>query len=435
METSHSRIAHGQCRPSVLSALGTAAAAILWLSAPAAAIPGCSTVAADGDLDFDGHTISKSFDNSTRADNEVAVNASGDTLFIGQRVNKPVLDKLYVWDKTVAAGGDSVSCSTGSKVFKKNGVFHNPSINDSGELGFKGLFDGGGQGVFVRESSASAIEAAACTGDALGGGEVFASFPAVSRINASSQIAFVGITNVSLYVFGYDAPSDTLSPPLISVGDATTSGRQVCDFAAVGLGDFGEVVVRGTTDVDCSTPTDPRDSIFYTDGGSIVVIAQAGDPSPIAGSDYGSVFPARNVFMNASGKMLFAAKVVGAQNKVCLFLHDPSGPSTTAVACQKDPALGGKLGIPEAYQLADSDTVCYIADVSGGSAKQGIFCDGSSVLTLKSTSPALPTEFASYMQFYDLGMSADGSRIVLDVTAKDATTNKGRRGIVSCTLP
>ena len=108
--------------------------------------------------------------------------------------------------------------------------------------------------------------------------------------------------------------------------------------------------------------------IFLINKGAVTAVAFQG--SPVPGSGTFSTFDSASV--NNSGAIAFVADISGGTASQGLFLVNKG--TATAVALQGSPAPGGgTFAAFESASLNNNGAIAFVADISGGSANQGIF--------------------------------------------------------------
>src|SRR5262249_52671288 len=147
----------------------------------------CVSVATNSDLDPAGSVLSARFENPPDT------NASGDVLFLGKPQHLP--SRLYLYpnggpNQIIVQGG---GLAPNGKTFVKTGAFSRTSLNDAGDLAFVGRMVSAGRGAFVLRAGSGSLQTAGAVGQSSPSGGVFTDVPAVSLINSSGQIAFIGI--------------------------------------------------------------------------------------------------------------------------------------------------------------------------------------------------------------------------------------------------
>ncbi|HEV8437058.1 MAG TPA: hypothetical protein VGT40_03095 [Methylomirabilota bacterium] len=432
-------------------------AAVVWLSTPVAAAT-CTAVA------FDGQTPPDTTNSlSTAFDIEAGVNTSGDVVFVAKPTGTGEFDRLYLYPAGSAAGGIVVAKgggpAPGGKVFATStAAFRAASINDSGDVGFSGVQNTFGRGIFVRRAGALQLAAdKTVSAPSPFVGETFATFQAVSLINSNSQIVFIATTSGGTKgVFGYESVSDALFT-LVLPGDTTsnTPSHVVCGFSSVGLSSTSALVVRGTT-ADTNCATEPLVStIFYSDGSTVTEIARVGDanfPSPALPPTNGKLYTAfgPGVFMNSANNISFRADVGGLTH---LFLFDPITSTTRTLEFEGEQSglgSGGTLAPSLMYRLADTDNVVLDANIKNNpAALEGFFSASDAavtpipLVTRPDTPPATNTPSQKYSQFQNntflglelgMGIAADSSRLAFRASILD-TAGHVRQAVLSCTLP
>ncbi len=394
---------------------------------PAAAQFTCTTVVRSGQSDPTLATFVKKF-------SDLDINAGGDVLFHGRAAG--VQPRLYLYPlagapSVVVTAGDAAPNALLYQKFSKAGV-RALSINDAGDLGFWAKL-GGGEGVFVRESGGSIEIAAASTGTSPGGG-TFATFPALSRVDATAVVAFAAtVVGGPDGVFRYDAGTNTLSAVVLE-GDPTGTGRFFCSFAAVGLGG-GAVAFQATTKLDCNDLVElPLDGLFLDETGVITVIANAGDLSPIPGASYSSFLGRPEV--NASHQVAFRAELTGSLLVKGLFRFDP--PATTVkIAAGGDTApSGGSYNKQGPQALTDGGDIYGLWGLKLTTAKQGIFLhDAAPNAAVLTTDPVPNDQFGSgalYKKLQEPRAPRDGSRLAFVAKVRDSLLPPSKVGVLRC---
>lgn len=386
----------------------------------------CSTIARRGTPDPMAGAFKSGYD-------EPAINGSGDVIFIS-RPQGPK-KRLYLYP---GAGAPSVLATVGDAAPGGSAFsnFSDPSINDDGDLAFRGDLTVG-EAVFVRQSGGG-IAPAARTSDAAPGGGFFGVFPAVSDVNAAGDVAFVAtVAGGPGGTYRFNAGSSTVTV-LALVGDATGDGRQFCAFSSVDLGDSGRAVVHAITQVDCNdTGETPRDGIYEQSGASFVSVAQTGDPTPIGGTTYRTFYGVPEV--NASDVVGYRAKTDGVVNVTGLFNFAPAGPTTTLLTATGDPAPGttGFLRTIAFAHLTDGGRQAFRARLRSGTARAGIFLvgGGSDVVVLDTT--PVPTDLfgpgATYRTIEeDFGIDRSGTKVTFSAKTRDSVAPRSKIGLFRC---
>ena len=279
----------------------------------------CTTVARKGNLDPSGEELGTRYDSP-------GINNQGDVVFFAHAKRAP--RRLYLYPNAGAPSivAEAGGAAPGGSAYK---TFREPSINDAGDLAFQARL-AVGEGVFVKPS-ASPVAKVATTTDAAPGGGVFETFPAVSRVNAGGDVAFIGrVSGGADGVFVYDGGTLTVSAAG-HVGDLTLEGREICEVFEVGLGATGTVVIHAATKLLCADAMEAELRGIYRSIGPIFSkVVEAGDATPIGGTIYDNFIGAPDV--NAGDKVMYRARTSGVVGVIGIFLTDPVGPTTTTLA-------------------------------------------------------------------------------------------------------
>ena len=405
-------------------ALSLAALAVAF---PARADFTCSTVTRSFLLDPDGATLSNSWGS------EVGVNGSGGVVFVARVIGGK--DKLYLYPGagsplTVASANGP---SPNGGVFRATRPFADLSINDGNDVGFWGRLQVG-QGVFVRPSGGPTKTAAVTTGTSPGGG-AYLTFPHVSNVNSSGQVAFYAtVSGGPSGVFLYDSGTDLTTVVLLN-NDPTTGGREICSVDDLGLGDSGAVAIRAPSKVDCTNAGEPAVNGVFLDRGPIDAIAFIGDPTPIGGTTYSSfVLPP---LVSSSDHVAFRGNVIGAVKTSAVFLSDFSGPTITKIVARGDSSpAGGGVGTIFSFAFANTDQVAIRANVSASAAKTGILEFGGAPATVVVRSSTPPTDLfgvgTTYSSFSNPSIAADASHAATIVRVHDTVSPGSKHGVEVC---
>ena len=389
----------------------------------------CSTVARAGQLDPDGFVFSNTFRD------EVAVNASGDAVFVAK--TNGGRDKLYFYPS--AGAGQIVARSDGPApsggTFRSQRSFFFLSVNDVDDVGFFGELVAG-QGVFVRDGGA--LETAAVRSQASPAGGVFDSFPFVGDIDPASRVPFVAdVDGGASGVFVYDSTSNAVSS-LVLNGAATLDGREICATQAVDLGNPGFATIRATSKVSCANAGESaRAGVFVVTGLGISTIALDGDASSIGGSNYGKFIDTPRI--NAANDVAFRATTTGTTRTDAIFLWDFATDTVSTLVRKGDaaPDVGGSFAANQSFRLADSGDLLLNAKLRSSPARFGVFDLGlvDSPAVVKTDAP--PTDAfgfgSTYVRFSRVnGASLDGQRIGLQVRVRDTISPPGKAGVIRC---
>jgi hypothetical protein len=402
-----------------------AAATFLGIAAGPALAATCSTVVATGSITPDAFGIAR------RLPGTPAINGAGDVLFVARpRGTKP---RIYLYP---AVGAPSLvvaadALAPNGSLFRS---FDAPSLDDAGDLAFFAIMTVG-QGVFLRESGNPLEVAGITTGTSPGGG-VLATFPAVSAVNPSRQVAFTATVNGGPNgVFRYDGVANTASSVALA-GWGAGGGRIFCDFSTVALGASSAVAFRATTKVNCADAMElPRDGVFVDIAGVLHTVALQGDPTPIPGTTYASFSGAPA--LNGADHVSFQTVLAGVLGVGAVFRFDPVAMSTVKVVTTGEAApSGGFIGRIDVQRLDGSDDVFLKAGVSATLQRAGIFRYDAMPDAVLLNTAAPPTDLfapgAAFRTFSALGITPSGSRFALVARVKDLVPPRSKVGLLRC---
>lgn len=407
-------------------------AAVAAMSQPAAAQYTCESVAVRGETDPDGSFFSNRFRN------ESAINSAGDALFISRPLGEK--DHLYLYEN----GGASSVVAEGSAPAPLPGAtftarpFNYPSLNDAGDLAFWGRMVSQGEGVFVR-ASGGALSVAARTSEAAPGGGVFDTFPRVAETNATGTVAFLATTlgGPPEAVYTYDIPGGGPATSAVSVGDVTTSGREICNIATLDYADGGHIALLGETKVSCASVVEvPIDTIMHVSGATITEVAKIGDPTPIGGTTYARFKLAPHT--NSTGEVLFHTKLTGVISSEAVFLWNGIIANTVVVQGDFSPEAGGSYRKFSDIGLANGSKVFVKAKFKGGPTKEAIIrFDGAlstSVMTKSDAPPVPPYALGAFYRKLGkfIAVSHDGVSVGFVPKVKDSVIPKSKVGVIRC---
>ncbi len=294
------------------------AALLLISSDPAGAAFSCDTVVKSGD------PSPGPFPFGPRIRPELAINDSGDTLLVARPL--AARDTLYMFP----AGGAPEAVATGDGpapgglTFKSSKAFTELSINNGGDIAFRGrMFDR--KRVLFHRPAGGSLESLVSTGEESPAGGRIREFIRITRLTEGGRIAFLAaVKDGPSGAFVYDVNDESLTPVAL-VGD-TLAGRELCTVRNVGLGDLGTVVIHAETRVDC----DAGNRTFETILSPSAIIAMEGDASPIAGTIYQGFVGEPKI--DEAGNIGFMAEISGAKNRKAMVIRSPAGALVVSLA-------------------------------------------------------------------------------------------------------
>lgn len=405
--------------------LGLTAAMVLGgLQGAAFASFTCSTVVRSNGSDPEFYLFGRRFP-------DISINQAGDVLFLAKPKGDP--RRLYLYPNV---GAPSIVTRVNAPA-PDGGVFRSfsrPTLNDAGDIAFQARTSFG-RGVFLRPSGGSIESAAIATGPSPGGG-TFQDFTAISALNASQKVAFVGVVvNGPDGVFVHDGVADTTTTIALE-GDSAGGGREFCAFESVAFGSAGAAFISETK-LDClDTAEASLLGTFFWNGTTVSSIAFVGDAAPIAGTTYSDFEGPPE--MNAADHVVFRAELTGSIFVTAVLLFDPAGPTTSTVMTTGEVAPGttGFVGRVDHETIADGDDVFVKGGIQAGSAKSAVFqYDGTPDAALLSTD-AVPTDQfgvgAVYKRLALLASSRSGNRIAVTAGVKDTVAPRNKFGVLRC---
>jgi hypothetical protein len=410
------------------STLGTTLL-VFGLAAGARADFACSTVARMGQVDPDGAF----FINVFRS--EVAINSSGDTVFVARPAGSR--DKLYLYP---AVGAPQVVARSAGPAptggtFRSQRAFFSLSVNDVDDVAFFGGMVAG-EGVFVLDGGV--LETAAVRSQASPAGGAFDSFPMVGSIDAASRVPFVAsVDGGPSGSFVYAASTDTLSP-LVLNGTPTLDGRQVCSIKTVDLGNGSFAALKASSKVNCADNGEAaKAGVFLVSGAGISTVALNGDGSPLGGSTFAKFLDTPRI--NASNDVAFRATTLGTTRTDGIFVWHYASDTITTVVRKGDaaPDVGGSISANQSFRFADTGDVFLDARLRTTPARFGVFDYGATDASVIVKTSAVPTDaFGAGAKFTTLGKtngtSHDGNEVGIYVRVKDTAPPAQKAGVIRC---
>lgn len=302
-----------------LACVALCATLLLTSSDRASAAFSCDTVVKSGDPAPDSPLPF-----SPRIRPDVAINDAGDTLLVARPLASR--DTLYLFP----AGGAAEAIATGDGpapgglTFKSSKAFAELSINNAGDIAFRGRTTDRKRTLFFRAAGGS-LRKLVSTGENSPAGGRFREFTQITRLTEAGQIAFMAeVRSGPSGAFVYDTTDDSLTAVALT-GD-TMAGRELCAVRHVGLGDLGTVVVVADTRVDCAAGNKTFSTILTEN----TLVALEGDASPAAGTVYQGF--GREPKVDEAGNIAFMAELSGPKDREAIVIWSPSGSSVVDVA-------------------------------------------------------------------------------------------------------
>lgn len=403
-----------------LNCAALCAALLLGSSDSARAAFSCDTIVKSGDPSPDSP-----FPFGPRIRPDVAINDAGDALVVARPLASR--DTLYLFP----AGGAPEAIATGDGpapgglTFKSSKAFAELSINNAGDIAFRGRTSDRKRTLFFRPAGGS-LRKLVSRGENSPGGGRFREFTEITRITEVGQIAFIAeVGNGPSGAFVYDTTDDSLIP--VALDGDTLSGRELCMVRHVGLGDLGTVVVVADTRVDCAA----GNKTFATVLTENTVVALEGDASPAAGTVYQGF--GREPKVDEAGNIAFMAELSGPKDREAIVIWSPSGSSVVDVAeLDPTPEIEGVFGSFHDFHLTSAGVfVNAKLKGTGKTTKAGVL-SATNAAILDSSSPPADTfgPMAKYKSFPRRhAMSRDGHLAIL---ARVKDEGDKSRAVIRC---
>ena len=400
----------------------TALCAVLLLgsSDSAGAAFSCGTVVKSGDASPNGP-----FPFGPRIRPDLAINDAGDALVVARPLASR--DTLYLFPAGAApeaiATGDGPA--PGGLTFKSSKAFAELSINNAGDIAFRGRTTDRKRTLFFRPAGGS-LRKLVSRGENSPGGGRFREFTEITRLTEAGQIAFLAeVRNGPSGAFVYDTNDDSLTP--VALDGDTLSGRELCTVRHVGLGDLGTIVVIADTRVDCAAGS----KTFATVLTSNTVVALEGDASPAAGTVYREFRGEPKI--DEAGNIAFLAELSGPKDREALVIWSPPGASVVDVTeLDPTPEIEGIFGSFHDFHLTSAGAfVNAKLKGTGKTTKAGVLSAATAAILDSSPPPADafgPT--AKYKSFPRRhAMSRDGHLAIL---ARVKDEGDKSRAVIRC---
>ena len=384
------------------------------------------------DAAFSCDTVVRSFDPSPgplpfghRFRPDVAINDAGDTLVIARPLGSR--DTLYRFPAAGApeeiATGDGPA--PGGLKFKASKAFAELSINNAGDIAFRGRTTDRKRTLFFRPAG-GALRKLVSRGENSPAGGRFREFTGITRLTEAGQIAFIAeVRNGPSGAFVYDTADDSLAAVAL-VGD-TLAGRQLCTVRHVGLGDLGTVAIVADTRLDCEAGSKVFDTVLTED----TIIALEGDASPAAGAVYRAFRGEPKI--DAAGDIAFMAELSGPKDREAIVVWSPSGTSVVDVAeLDPTPEIEGVFHSFHDFHLTSSGAfVNAKLKGTGKTTKAGVLSATAAAILDSSTPPA--DAFGPTAKYQSLprrhAMSRDGHLAILARVKDDGDKS---RAVIRC---
>lgn len=373
---------------------------------------------------------------SNRFREPVSINSSGDLLLVSRP--KQSRDRLYLYPGTGPAEliASVLAPSPNGGLFTQDAPFEDFSISDAGHIAFFATTTLG-SAIFVRKSG-DVLASAVAEGQASPSGGTFSGFPRLSSINDSARVAFRGVVNGGINgLFTYDAVADVVTPTVL-IGDTTLGGRQICGLDQLELASTGAIVFTAMTKINCGDGSESAvGGLFLTTGGGIKTVFLVGQPAPFLGTTFGPNSSRPDI--NSSENVAFHTQLVGANPNATVFFWNSATETITPVVGLNSLAPGG--GIYRKFRdirIADDDDIYVGARLRGPTVNPfGIFQFtggvGSAALVRTTPPPAdLFTPPSKYIRFADFFDVASDGRLGSKVRVRDATTPRNKVGVIRC---
>ncbi|MCC6765983.1 MAG: hypothetical protein IT293_15095 [Deltaproteobacteria bacterium] len=421
--SSKCRVVRAVVATAIVACAASSADALTWT---------CEAIARKGLADPAGAALSGKF--GKKRHGGPAINGGGDVVFFATPKGGPRRLYLYPNGGAPSVLAEAGGAAPGGGAYEQ---FRQPSINDAGDVAFLATL-GAGAGIFVDPAAGAAL-AAARTGDAAPGGGTYASFDGLARINAAGDVAFLArVDGGPSGIFLWDGGSMTVAS-IARVGDATLDGREICSFLApaVGLGATTTAFQVGTK-VSCADALETElVGVYRATGLGIDRVALAGDATPVAGTTYAGFLGDPD--LNASDQVLVRAAITGSASGTGLFLYDPVGPATTALARTRDAApTGGTLRTITEPNLTDGARAGFRANVAPDPDHEGVFLydgvDEAVVTRLSAVPVGMYLPGSRYQKiFEEIGVSRSGAWVTYSANVKQPPGSGGTKaGLFRC---
>jgi hypothetical protein len=289
-----------------------------------------------------------------------------------------------------------------------------PSLNESGQVGFAATLTGGSStsGVFV--GAPGAIQAVALTGSAAPAGGTYSDF-LTQVLNGTGQMAYLasltgGSTPSGLFVGAPGAIQAAALP-----GTAAPAGGNYSGFynERLALNESGQVAFRATLTGGAST-----DGLFVGAAGAVQAAALQGTAAPAGGNYAGSTNGFSNPSVNASGQVAFFASLTGGSSLSGIFVGAPGAIQAAALNGAPAPAGGnyGGLSVPVLNRFGQ---VAFIGGLTGGSSSSGVFVGAPGAIQAVALAGTAAPGGGTYFAFRDPALNGSGQ------VAYSATLNGG----------
>lgn len=341
------------------------------------AIFSCETVVKSGDPSPDGV-----FPFGPRIRPDVAINDAGDTLLVARPLRSR--DTLYLFPAAgapeVIAAGDGPAPN--GLTFKSSKAFAELSINNAGDIAFRGRTTDRRRTVFFRPAGGSLRKLVSRGEDSPAGGR-FGEFTQITRLTEAGQIAFLAeVRNGPSGAFVYDTTNDSLTP--VALDGDTLSGRELCTVRHVGLGDLGTIVVVADTRVDCAAGSKTSATVLTAN----TIVALEGDASPAAGTVYRGFRGEPKI--DEAGNIAFLAELSGPKDREAVVIWSPLGTAVVDITeLDPTPEIEGFFGSFHDFHLTSAGAfVNAKLKGTGKTTKAGVLSAAAAAILDSSPPPA-----------------------------------------------
>jgi len=230
------------------------------------------------------------------------------------------------------------------------------------------------------------------------GGGTFVLFLGVPAINASGDVAFMGIFDGASLGGGLFLASGKTRSAIALTGDTapgTGGGTYIGGFTSPSINSSGDVAFESSV-----TGGSADEGIFVVSGGAHSAIALTGQIAPGTGGGTYSGFET-STSINDSGDVAFYADVTGGSTSRGLFVVSGGTHSAMALIGDTAPGTGGGTysgfyTVPSMNALGD---VAFRADVTGGDVSDGIFVVSGGTHSAVALPGGLPPGIGTYYSF------------------------------------